>query len=573
MIDGRAYALPFDDQGGFSSDLNSTTTPEEPASVTITLGPWAAPATQIIDNGDAAPAYSEIGNLGLPWNNQGYAGDVREIIGPGKSASYQFRGLEAGEVYDVSTTWTPFLNRETRAPYSISGINGGPRTIQVDQTQSPNDFADGGASWERLGTFVVDEDGILTVTVSGTNIRSVIADAVRIDRRDDSEIGVFHAGGEVISTLSSIDIGRGLMGAGSSKVFTISNHGTADLVLGSTLSLPAGFERGTANNPAVLFDGVNSVSVAPGESVSFEVRLSAMAAGNYGGTVSFTTNDADEANFSFNVTGTVLGNTLIMDDGDAEYSDSGNVVRWLQGYQGDVREGVVGGVVQSAQYVTPSLPAGTYRISATWTPYYNRATNAPYTINGGAPVLVNQKLAPSQPAATPENSVVLAQGVYFADLDSSFAFSGGVLTVGVSDVGANGNVIFDAIRIERLGPLAPPTVLASYAPVTGAAVAPATRFVSSTLAAPAPLDSTVISSVALPFSTRRDARDQFFARLPRRQALEARQQLAMDALLEVRTADGASGFAASGRLGRLFADLAAAWGNRRIDNRDATFWS
>jgi hypothetical protein len=36
-IDGRAYALPFDDQGGFSSDLNSL----NPQSVAITLGPWS----------------------------------------------------------------------------------------------------------------------------------------------------------------------------------------------------------------------------------------------------------------------------------------------------------------------------------------------------------------------------------------------------------------------------------------------------------------------------------------------------------------------------------------------------
>jgi Ca2+-binding RTX toxin-like protein len=39
-IDGRAYALPFDDQGGFSSDLNAATSVANPASISITLGPW-----------------------------------------------------------------------------------------------------------------------------------------------------------------------------------------------------------------------------------------------------------------------------------------------------------------------------------------------------------------------------------------------------------------------------------------------------------------------------------------------------------------------------------------------------
>lgn len=40
-LGGRAYALPFDDQGGFSSDLNAATSVASPASVLVTLGPWA----------------------------------------------------------------------------------------------------------------------------------------------------------------------------------------------------------------------------------------------------------------------------------------------------------------------------------------------------------------------------------------------------------------------------------------------------------------------------------------------------------------------------------------------------
>jgi hypothetical protein len=45
-IDGRAYALPFDDQGGFSSDLNAATSVASPASVLVTLGPWAPEAVR-----------------------------------------------------------------------------------------------------------------------------------------------------------------------------------------------------------------------------------------------------------------------------------------------------------------------------------------------------------------------------------------------------------------------------------------------------------------------------------------------------------------------------------------------
>jgi len=45
-IGGRAYALPFDDQGGFSSDLNAATSVASPAGVQVTLGAWAPGAVK-----------------------------------------------------------------------------------------------------------------------------------------------------------------------------------------------------------------------------------------------------------------------------------------------------------------------------------------------------------------------------------------------------------------------------------------------------------------------------------------------------------------------------------------------
>jgi len=55
-IDGRAYALPFDDQGGFSSDLNAATSVASPASVLVTLGPWApGSVTPAAVGGDRVP--------------------------------------------------------------------------------------------------------------------------------------------------------------------------------------------------------------------------------------------------------------------------------------------------------------------------------------------------------------------------------------------------------------------------------------------------------------------------------------------------------------------------------------
>jgi hypothetical protein len=58
-IDGRAYALPFDDQGGFSSDLNAATSAANPASVSIVLGPWAPKARVARDLGnESGPGFA-----------------------------------------------------------------------------------------------------------------------------------------------------------------------------------------------------------------------------------------------------------------------------------------------------------------------------------------------------------------------------------------------------------------------------------------------------------------------------------------------------------------------------------
>jgi len=213
------------------------------------------PATAIIDNDDPAPGYTSSGNLGNPWTNQAYLNDVREIIGPGKSATYTFGGLTPGDVFDLSVTWTAFVNRETKAPYAVNGASVGPLTFEVDQTKVPDDFADGGVDWERLATLTVDSSGALTVTVSGTTSKSVIADAMRIDRRTDAEIVVEQAETNLVSGSSSVDLGEGLTGATVSTIFRVTNIGAANLNLPATLTLPAGFERGANNTPATLFDG------------------------------------------------------------------------------------------------------------------------------------------------------------------------------------------------------------------------------------------------------------------------------------------------------------------------------
>ena len=102
-------------------------------------------------------------------------------------------------------------------------------------------------------------------------------------------------GATPISNGGSVAFGTTNQPTPITKTFTISNTGTADLTL-SNLSLPTGFS---------LVSGFTS-PVAPGNSTTLVVRLTAAAAGNYSGSLSFNTNQVGANPFTFTLTGTVI---------------------------------------------------------------------------------------------------------------------------------------------------------------------------------------------------------------------------------------------------------------------------
>jgi hypothetical protein len=79
-----------------------------------------------------------------------------------------------------------------------------------------------------------------------------------------------------------------------SRTFTVRNDGTATLTLGA-VTVPTGF---------TLTEGLSG-SLAPGASDTFTVRLDNAIVGVKSGTISFSSNDADENPFTFRITGTV----------------------------------------------------------------------------------------------------------------------------------------------------------------------------------------------------------------------------------------------------------------------------
>jgi hypothetical protein len=435
----------------------------------INLIAQVVPAVMIIDNdGPTAPTpltggYSDSGNWSH-WSGQGFQGDVREGVSGGavKTATYRFTGLTPGAPYRVATTWSAFSNRTTSAPYAITGVTA-PQTVTINQRVSPGSFNAQGVNWQLLGTFRPTNTE-LVVTLTSTNTGNVIADAVYLERIVGSEINVTESGREVVDGQTRIDMGTTLRQGTLLRTFTIENQGVDPLRIDSSLSLPAGFRLVSAASssnspqPSTLFDGSGTATmIAPGQAGQFTLAVETSVAGQYQGVLSFSNNDGNESPFNFTLTGNVL-NSLIVDDGDVGFQASNGFQFYGgQGFGGDVRAEYGPNSNDVATWRFPGLAAGTYRVSASWSPYFNRATNAPYTItstvgggNSGT-ILVNQRLTTNQALAVPGVGTFVSESVqHFADLVTVYRHTGGDLLVRLLDTNINGWIVADAIRVAPL---------------------------------------------------------------------------------------------------------------------------
>ena len=133
----------------------------------------------------------------------------------------------------------------------------------------------------------------------------------------------------------------------------------------------------------------------------------------------------------------------IIDDGASGYSRTGSWTDFAgQGRDSDLDYSASGTGADRATWSFTVTPAR-YRVSATWSPFSNRATDAPYTIRSGNSILgqvdVNQEVGPNDRTA---------DGSSWEDL-GQFVVSGTSLIVELSDA-ANEYVIADAVRIEKV---------------------------------------------------------------------------------------------------------------------------
>ncbi len=245
--------------------------------------------------------------------------------------------------------------------------------------------------------------------------------------------------------------------------FTASEAATVNVVLrplgptyqsGTQGGTPTTFNAASQNNLSLAIfagDGTSLIGSASAAGLGQDEVLAGLGipAGDYYIRVSGADDAAQFYQLDVSLDSTTASPTRIMDDGDFGFSTVGSWTHWSgQGYQGDVHEVGAGTGARSASWTFGGLQPGQYQVAATWTAYSNRASDSPFEIYDGgaqrATVRVNQRFAPNDFGDA---------GVNWERLGNPVLISGTNLTVRMTD-DADGNLIADAIRIERIGDVA-----------------------------------------------------------------------------------------------------------------------
>ena len=157
------------------------------------------------------------------------------------------------------------------------------------------------------GTWDVADNGIYTVAMQPNQVSDTSGNfvpsgpigtfSVSIGAAHGPEISVRRLGTSVTNGQADpVDFGIVLQGgAGAPITFIVRNEGDESLTFGP-VTVPPGYR--VPNQPSAV--------VLPGGESHFDVVLESASPGRKGGSVSFSTNDADESDFAFPVTGNVV---------------------------------------------------------------------------------------------------------------------------------------------------------------------------------------------------------------------------------------------------------------------------
>ena len=413
---------------------------------------------------ESVAAWSD-GNMG-----GGHSGDYRYLRAdddPG-TATWSFSDLTEG-TYEVLVTWVSHANRATNAPYEVFDGTESLGVARVNQRVVPDEEVIENHSWQSLGTVHVSS-GELTVELTNVDADGVvIADAVCI-RPVIDDLHIVEDGNLGYAEVSGTwNTGRMAGGhEGDYRYLSPSDPGMAtwqwsDLEPGTYriwASWVSHANRATNAPYEVYSDGqsVGTVHVDQTETPSGEfaddcnwesLGVVYLADGTLRVELSSTTADGYVIADAIRVERFDTGQNYV-DDGDLNYGESG--AAWSDGHlsgghSGDYRYLFAEDDPGTATWSFPDLADGTYEVLVTWVSHANRATNARYEVFDGAESLVvahvDQQVAPDETVINDHSWESLG----------TVEVSNGELIVELTNIGADGVVIADAVCIVDLCPV------------------------------------------------------------------------------------------------------------------------
>jgi hypothetical protein len=239
---------------------------------------------------------------------------------------------------------------------------------------------------------------------------------------------------------ASLAVSSSIVSGGQSATGTVTLNQAA-LIKGDSVSL-------SSDDPAVTVP--SNVLVPEGQtSANFSITTSTVATSKTVMLTAFFNGESKTARLI--VTKATPTSSVIIDDGDAGYSNAGTWTLYGAGYQSDLHYAPSGSGSTTSTWHFSGLSPGRYRVAATW-PYSSvYASNAPFTISWpiSAAQTVSASIAVSQ-ATTPNDFT--ADGAGWKTLGVSFDVFGSTLDVQLTNA-ANKTVIADAVRVDRLSDL------------------------------------------------------------------------------------------------------------------------
>lgn len=420
-----------------------------------------APGTVFVDNTDTN--VTKVGTWTTSTAVTGYYGSnfAYRAAGTGANKFTWSPKPTTTDQYMVYARWTSSSTRATNARYTIN-YNGGSAVVIANQQAN-------GGTWNLLGTYSFKAATTYAITLTDQANGVVIADAVMlvpVNAIYNSASWNFS-----VTTAGQYQVyGRWVSARdrATNATYTIANSsGTATVAVNQQLNSGTWVLLGIYNfaastrysvkltdqaNGVVVADAVKLVKVPDPTSVSWSFTIPATNTYNVYAQWSAATNRATDAKYTVNSaagaatiaqnqqlnggTWNLLG-TYTFNQSTAysvSLSDQAN------GYVvGDAIKVVATNAAPNSFTWTLDIPkTGTYKVYSRWTAGADRATNSTYAIesdSGNVSVVANQQL----------------NGGQWNLLGTYHYTQGNAYRVTVTDL-ANGNVIADGLRIERVGP-------------------------------------------------------------------------------------------------------------------------